>query len=531
MWLTGRRRLGLVILAVTLFITAGCVGFGGEGAGDRRPSGQGGPGASSSGGADGPVVENPPPGLDVTAENALPGSRGWRIPKKRVADDDELSAFADRISVLPGESFRLFVSTSAPRFRVTAYRMGWYGGAEARGVWESGQVAGRAQGAAQVSPGTRTVSARWDPSVVASTVGWPEGMYLLRLDSSAGKARYVPLVVRSRSARDRVVLMHAVNTWQAYNEWGGYSLYGGPDGFGSRSYAVSFDRPYDGNGAEKYFFFEDAIVHRAERLGLPLAYITNVELGRDRHLLHGARGLVSLGHDEYWTADMKRNAEAARDRGVNLAFLGANALYWRVRYAETALGRDRLLIGYKSASLDPIRAEDPRNTTAKFRDEPAADPEDTIVGQLYDCFPASPAGYTVQDPTFFLFTDTGARRGSSYPGVVGIETDRAQARDSTPRPLQVVAKSRTDCSGEKTWSTSVYYTVESGAGVFSTGTMLWVYATRGTNQKRGIDQKATNFTRQVTDNLLQEMSHGPMGRRHPARDNLNEVGLGNRASP
>jgi hypothetical protein len=38
-------------------------------------------------------------------------------------------------------------------------------------------------------------------------------MYLLRLDSSAGKARYVPLVVWSRSARDRVVLMHAVNTW------------------------------------------------------------------------------------------------------------------------------------------------------------------------------------------------------------------------------------------------------------------------------------------------------------------------------
>jgi hypothetical protein len=235
---------------------------------------------------------------------------------------------------------------------------------------------------------------------------------------------------------------------------------------------------------------------------------------------------VSLGHDEYWTADMKRNAEAARDRGVNLAFLGANALYWRVRYADTVLGNDRLLFGYKSASLDPIRAQDQRNTTAKFRDDPAPDPENTIVGQLYDCFPASPAGYTVQDPTFFLFTNTGARRGSSYSGVVGVEIDRAQAGGSTPRPLQVVAKSRTDCSGKKTWSTSVYYTVESGAGVFSTGTMLWVYATRGANPKRGIDQKAAAFTRQVTDNLLREMSKGPMGRRHPARDNLNNVGLG-----
>jgi len=381
MRLTRRGRLWLIILCVATLITAGCVVFRGEGEGGRLRSAPGQPGASGASGAGEATADRRPQGLDVAAENARPGSRGWKIPSKRVADDDELSAFADRTGVLPGESFRLYVSTSASRFRVTAYRMGWYGGAEARAVWRSARIAGRVQGAAQVSRDTRTVSVRWDRSAVVSTIGWPEGMYLLRLDSSAGKARYVPIVVRSRSARDRVALMHAVNTWQAYNEWGGYSLYRGRDGgFGSRSYAVSFDRPYDGNGAGKYFFFEDQVVHRAERLGLPLAYISNVELARDRQVLDGARGLVSLGHDEYWTADMKRNAEAARDRGVNLAFLGANALYWRVRYAATTLGRDRLLVGFKSASLDPIRARDERNTTARFRDDPAADPEDTLVG-------------------------------------------------------------------------------------------------------------------------------------------------------
>jgi hypothetical protein len=517
-----RVFLAVATLVTAGFITAGCGAFSGsEGKGDRLPAAHSGPEASSAGQVR-RAADRAAPGLDVVAENALPGAPGWRIPLRQVAADDELSAFADRISVLPGESFRLYVSTSAPRFRVTAYRMGWYGGARARRVWESTQLAGQVQRAADISRDMRTVSVRWAPSLVAQTIGWPEGMYLLRLDTSAGKSRYVPIVVRSRSSRSRLTLMHAVNTWQAYNEWGGYSLYRGPGGFGARSYAVSFDRPYDGNGARKYFFFEDEIVHRAERLGLPLAYLTNVELGRDPHILDGARGLVSLGHDEYWTADMKRNAEAARDRGVNLAFLGANAVYWRVRYADTALGAARSLIAYKSAALDPIRHRDQRNTTVKFRDGPAADPESAVVGQRYNCFPATPAGYTVQDPTFFLFAHTGAHRGSAYSGVVGTEVDRAQAGDSTPRPLQVVAKSRTDCGGKKTWSTSVYYTVESGAGVFSTGTMLWVKATRGASEERGIDRAAAAFTQRVTDNLLQEMSKGPMGRQHPARDNVSK---------
>jgi len=523
MRLTRRGRLAIVTLSTLTVIAGGCVVLRG---GDRVPSTPVIRGASTQAGDEKPAARVPLPLLDVAAENALPGSPGWKIPKPRVADDHQLSAFADRVSVLPGEPFRLLVSTPAPRFTVTAYRMGWYGGAEARAVWKSGGVAGRVQRPAKVSPGTRTVSVRWDPSLSVPTGGWPEGMYLLRLDTSAGKARYVPIVVRSRSARDRLVLMHAVNTWQAYNEWGGYSLYSGPDGsFSSRSYAVSFDRPYDGNGAGKYFFFEDETVHRAERLGLPLAYITNAEPGRDQRILDGARGLVSLGHDEYWTADMKRNATVARDKGVNLAFLGANALYWRVRYADTDLGKDRLLVGYKSATLDPIRTRDPRNTTAKFRDEPAADPEISLVGQPYDCFPASPAPYTVADPTFFLFKGTGARKGSSYSGLIGIEVDRVRAGDLTPRPLQVVAKSRTKCGSEPTWSTSVYYTVESGAGVFSTGTMLWVYATRGPTASRGIDEAAARFARRVTDNLLREMSQGPMGRRHPARDNLHDAAL------
>ncbi len=42
---------------------------------------------------------------------------------------------------------------------------------------------------------------------------------------------------------------------------------------------------------------------------------------------------------------------------------------------------------------------------------------------------------------------------------------------------------------------------------------------------RGLDEEATEFARRVTDNLLREMVEGPIGKRHPAVDNLHEMDL------
>ncbi len=96
------------------------------------------------------------------------------------------------------------------------------------------------------------VDAPWRPSTTLETTGWPPGMYLLRLDTDRGAVRrFVPLVVRTASARGAVVMVNANTTWQAYNQWGGYSLYRGPTGGDEdRARAVTFDRPYDyGAGA------------------------------------------------------------------------------------------------------------------------------------------------------------------------------------------------------------------------------------------------------------------------------------------
>ncbi len=48
-------------------------------------------------------------------------------------------------------------------------------------------------------------------------------------------------------------------------------------------------------------------------------------------VIRAANRLLSLGHDEYWTPQQREHVTRARDAGTNVAFLGANACFRRVR--------------------------------------------------------------------------------------------------------------------------------------------------------------------------------------------------------
>ncbi|MCC3767104.1 hypothetical protein K6I34_003928 [Streptomyces sp. UNOC14_S4] len=415
------------------------------------------------------------------------------------------------------------MSTTAAEFRAEAFRMGWYGGAQARKVWASEAI----RGGTQPMPGgavgpTRTVTAAWHPSAEVPTRGWPEGAYLIRLTAASGEQRYVPVTVRSARTEGKLVLVNAVGTWQAYNTWGGHSLYHGPGGKGddaARSLAVSCDRPYDGDGAPLFTTYEQPVVALAERLGLPLAYVTSMDLDRDPLLLRGARGVVSLGHDEYWTPAMRDRVTAARDAGTNLAFLGANACFRRIRLERTGLGDRRLVVCYKTDwPLDPMYGRDDDAVTTDWREPPGARPENALTGTFYESNPTS-APYVVADPGHWLFEGTGAGRGTSFANLVGTEYDRVDGGGTTPRPLEIMAHSPLVCRGVRSFADSAYYTVSSGAGVFSTGTMRWVESLVG-DGAHGIPPAAARFTSRVTENVLRAFVESPAGRHRPASDNV-----------
>ena len=58
-----------------------------------------------------------------------------------------------------------------------------------------------------------------------------------------------------------------------------------------------------------------------------------------------------VGHDEYWSSPVREHVEAARDRGVHLAFLGADACFRQIRFESNERGdTDRTIVGYKEAA-------------------------------------------------------------------------------------------------------------------------------------------------------------------------------------
>jgi hypothetical protein len=456
------------------------------------------------------------------AENSRAGDPGWEI--RHLGPADAIEGYAGAASVLTGESFPLFVSSTSNRFQVTAFRLGWYGGAGARLVWRSGPLTGhrqRAAGRVSLTPGpANTVRADWDPAVQVPTDDWAPGSYLLRLDAEQGAQRYVPITVRSASTAGKLVIKNCVPTWQAYNTWGGYDLYAGPgQDYAARSLAVSLDRPYDLNGAEMFLTYERNVVRLAERMGLPLAYATSMDIAADPGLLAGASALISPGHDEYWTPAERGNVTAARDAGVNLAFLGANAMFRRIRLGATPAGAGRLVICYKTSyAQDPLYGKDNAQVTSDWREPPDPNPESSLTGTLYEGYPAV-APYVVASPRSWVFAGTGVTEGASFGRLVGVEYDRVNPGYPVPRPIQVLSHSPLVCQGVTSFGDSAYYTHPGGAGVFNAGTMRWVEAIFG-DSPHGISASASAFVRQVTANVLRAFADGPAAAAYPAHDNL-----------
>ncbi len=258
----------------------------------------------------------------------------------------------------------------APSYRVEVYRLGAYAG---------GSCAARARTRARGRPGpaggrccspvsTRTVVAPWAVDVRDRHSRLGARLPRREAGDPRGGRRRCRTSCRRPRPPARVALVAPVTTWQAYNQWGGYSLYHGPAG-DSRSHVVSFDRPYSWSMGPANDFRTSTVplVLRAERLGVPLSYFTNVDLHLRPGALEGARGYVSMGHDEYWTTTMRDVVTTARggrhqpgDPGRQHDVL-AGAARGRRRAAGAPAGR---LPRLRGARPDAARRTPPRRRPA-----------------------------------------------------------------------------------------------------------------------------------------------------------------------
>lgn len=424
----------------------------------------------------------------------------WRAGK--VAPADLLSAYSQD-SLVAGQPLELHVSAAAP-WTATVYRIGFFNG---KGGAKVAEASGgkRIFDDKQVDPATRAVSCNWPVVAQVDTTGWPSGFYTVVVRSKHGGTN-IPLVVRPESAAGKIAILSSSMTWQAYNVWGGASLYRSIGGdFAGRSYAVSYDRPYDHSlwGAPISMGFDIPIAQFADEVGVDHVWFSNRDIARDPSLIDGATGVISTGHDEYWPKSYRDALIDARDAGSHLAFLGANAGYWRVGLQ----GED--IYCAKDASIQP--------KNIRWRD--LGDPESAVVGALYDAFPVS-GPMVIREPEFALFEGIKLSKGSSFPGLIGVETDRYYPGHQTPQQIEVPTLSPVECRGKQTWSTMTYYSVDSGASVWASGTMNWTRSLAGPSQSKGITSASSDFSRAVTANLLEGMADSTLP---PARRDVPDL--------
>jgi hypothetical protein len=449
----------------------------------------------------------------VKTENSRIGSDGWTI--KNQTKFTFIEGYADATSAAPGESVTLFVNTESDRWHAQIYRLGYYGGTRGRLVAETDWTKTPKQKPLTYDKANGLAEARWDPSLrFVIPADWLSGIYIFKLATDDGAQYQLPITVRNDHATGDLVFVSAVTSWQAYNLWGGCSLYECPgDRSRARANVVSFDRPYAReyqNGSADLLDHELGLVALIEELGLPVSYVTDIDLHSRPALATGHRAILSPAHDEYYTTAMRRTLEAARSKGTNLAFFGANAIYRKIRLEPSWDGRaNRREVNYRSAK-DPGTKGAVKETTVEWRIAPINEPEAALVGVQYACANVD-APMKISNAAHWVFAGTKVTEGQSLPSLVGNEFDTVAA--ASPKNLDVLARSPVSCGGGVSGTHNMsYYSASSGAGVFATGTIWWICALDALCSVP--ENKA--FVRGVTANVLQAFAAGPAGTAHPS---------------
>jgi hypothetical protein len=225
-----------------------------------------------------------------------------------------------------------------------------------------------------------------------------------------------------------------------------------------------------------------------ERQGYDLSYTSSIDLHENPAQLLQHRAYISLGHDEYWSKEMRDGVENARNHGVGMAFLGANASYWQIRYEPDSTGvRDRIIVCYKvetsNADLarDPLYGQDNSRVTTQWRDPVVGRPENALIGIMFSDLTHQRLGYPwhldaqIASP---LLTGTELRPGQAYGcNLVGYGWDKVFDNKATPPNLHILSTSQTANDQNKPdVSNTTYYFAPSGAMVFATGSIYWTFA-------------------------------------------------------
>jgi hypothetical protein len=478
------------------------------------------------------TTETPPvsTGNDILAENALPGnpSTEWDVS---ASGDPTIQGFATNMSVNRGSiiRFKINVTGTDKSYGIRIYRLGYYNGNGARRVADLGSFTGVTQPAPTINAAiglvdydTWSESASW--TVPSNAVS---GIYIAKLTrSDNGGASHIVFVVRNDASTAPILFKTADATWQAYNSYGGYSFYGGTTAnVTGRADKVSYNRPFNTRSVKQENFVFNAeypMIRWMERNGYHMTYTTDVDMERNTTLITPSKHkvMLSVGHDEYWSLNMRNNYENARNAGVSLAFFSGNEVYWKTRWENNT----RTLVCYKEGSTtgqgeyncggncDPAVGV----WTGLWRHgceygEDGCRPENALSGQLSwtESAHALEVPYEFRNLPFWRNTAVANLQSGQVAtlgtSILGYEWNYEQPAYAIFNPAGRITMSSTTKGGLN--HRISLYRHSSGAIVFGAGTVQWSWGLDGVHD-RG-NAAPSRDLQQATLNLLTDMGVTP----------------------
>ena len=406
-----------------------------------------------------PAAEFPDFGL--TAEERRFAVRGhyYEYPGMD-GERGEIWCYTDRFSYRPGDVAYFFVSASAKSFAIRIVR----DGATETPVFEQHGIDCRWQD----TPDQCSVEGcGWEASFEMS-IGddWPSGAYRATLIAEGRDGAEIAsnhlFIVSPKTGRKpgRVLQVAATGTWISYNTWGGSNAYEGITGHGRNQYAckVSTQRPWCrgfvvlppdaprvpleismppktvpryphmewalATGHSKKYAsagwasYDSHFFRWAERANYAVDLASQHDLHFSPDILAGYECVVFVGHDEYWTWEMRDAVDDYVERGGHAARFAGNFM-WQTRLEDE--GRRQVCYKYRARAEDPVYQTDDVTRATNTWEAPEIGRPGALTFGLSSaqgiyagwggCAPRGARGFPVYRPEHWAFSGTGIYYG------------------------------------------------------------------------------------------------------------------------
>ena len=447
-----------------------------------------------------------------------------------------VEGYSGRVSYAPGDEAEFHISTPSAKYDLEIARMG----AKREVVFAKQGVSGGQEYG--VPEKASSAGCGWPVAYrMKIPVDWRSGYYEVRMRVADGGGQFTQRNSRSaegtfyfvlRAAQpgkgSKILLQLSTNTYNAYNNWGGSSLYGFHGRGGLQGHQVSFQRP----PRSLFSRWELPFVVWAENNGYELEYCSNQDLQFRPELIDAYQLMLSVGHDEYWSWEMRDTVEDFVAGGGNVAFFSGNTCCWQVRWEEAS----RSLLCWKQwYNQDPaftaVKPEEKQRLSSLWSHHLVGRTENemTGVGFIHGGYHKShgqhmdgPGAFTVHRPEHWIFAGTNLKVGDAFGGkdtIVGYECDGCELewkdglpfptfRDGTPKTFEVLGTCEaTWAPGDSIWydqwpsldhsghAVLGSYTTQQGGTVVTSGTTDWAHGLAGG------DATVIQITKNVLDRL------------------------------